>query len=96
MCQMAEYLTGLTDEEVRTRAEGVAEHVAARLCELLEQGEFISTAQQDVEDPDMQDMVNDYFDRYANSEEILEDPAAFLDETNDLIAEARDVGILNE
>jgi hypothetical protein len=50
---MAEYLTGLTDEEVRARAEGVAGHVAARLCELLEQGEFIATAQQDVEDPDL-------------------------------------------
>lgn len=49
---MAEYLTGLPGEEVRARAEGVAGHVAARLCELQEQRDFIATVQHDVEDPD--------------------------------------------
>ncbi len=49
---MAEYLIGLTDAEVRARAESVAGHVAERLCELLEQGEFIATAHHEIEDPD--------------------------------------------
>jgi hypothetical protein len=50
---MAEYLTGLTDEEVRTRAEAIAKHVVERLCALLEQGQFIATAQHEIEDPDI-------------------------------------------